>query len=413
MTAFDPYRLDQLARRERGRLIANLVHRLGPHRLELAEDMVQEAVLAAISSWPYSGMPDKPEAWLARVAQNKAIDRLRREGREDLFEEDKDPRERNNTIDNITDPRLSDPELKLMFLCCHGMLTEEDRLMLTLKIVSGFTAAEVASVFLLSESAVAQRLARAKRKLRLDEDRLVAGISRFEVNARLETVLKVIYLMFSAGYAPRFGDRLILKDVAFEALRLAEAIVGDAETATPEAHALVALLAFQSSRFDARADREGKLLLLKDQKREVWDQQLTEKALYHMPLSQQGHGISRYHIEASIAAVHALAPSWQQTDWAAICALYKALEKVADSPVVQISYSVAEAFGGNLEAGLARLEHISVNPAVQHYAPYYLARAEIYKQMQELEEAEQMLTKAQACSLSSVTNEYIQSVLFA
>ncbi|MCK0068168.1 RNA polymerase sigma factor [Kordiimonas laminariae] len=410
MTAFDPNRLDQLARRERGRLIANLVHRLGPHRLELAEDMVQEAVLAAISSWPYSGMPDKPAAWLARVAQNKAIDRLRREGREGLFEEDNDPREQTGVADNISDPRLSDPELKLIFLCCHPVLSEQDRLMLTLKIVSGFTASEIASIFLISESAAAQRLARAKRKLRLDEQQLLSGISRFEVKARLETVLKVIYLMFSAGYAPRFGDRLILKDVAFEALRLAEVIVADEETTTPEAHALVALLAFQSSRFNARMDEDGKLLLLKEQNRKLWDHKLTEKALCHMPLSQNGHALSRYHIEASIAAVHALAPTWKQTDWAAICALYNALEQVADSPVVQISYSVAEAFGGEPKAGLKRLKDI---PEVEGYTPYYLAHAEIYRQLNNYMEAENMLEKARGCDASMVTADFLMGLTYS
>ncbi len=406
--------LDQLARRERGRLIANLVHRLGADRLELAEDMVQEAVLAAMSSWPYRGMPDNPAAWLSRVAQNKAIDRLRREGKEELFDEAHDPRgiasANEEVSSSLSNPCLSDPELKLMFLCCHSSLGEQDRLMLTLKIVSGFTAHEIASIFLMSEQAVAQRLARAKRKLRAGGV-LGQDISRFEIKARTSTVLKVIYLMYSAGYAPRWGNRLVLKDVAFEALRLAETLTADHETETAEAHALFAVLAFQSSRFNTRADDDDKLLLLKDQNREAWDKELIYRALTHMTKAQATHTLSRYHIEAAIAASHALAPSWGETDWVDIAKLYNRLSDHTKSPVIEISRCVALAYAGEAETAFRILCELGANKVLKEYAPFYLAQAEVLQQLGRAEEARTALGQAQACQTSTPTQDYIQARL--
>ena len=212
-----------------------------------------------MANWPYKGLPDNPAAWLNRVARNKAYDRLRRQGRELPL----DSGENGATTANAQSgpqaddgvcfgPQVEDPELKLMFLCCQSALTPEDQLMLTLKVVSGFTAKDIGHVFLKKDAAVGQRLARAKRKLRDSQDWLADGLSRFEVKKRLPMVLKVIYLMFSLGYAPRRGDALVLRDVAEEALRLALLVTNLEETKTPEAHALAALLAFQASRFDAR-----------------------------------------------------------------------------------------------------------------------------------------------------------------
>ena len=378
--------LERLARTQRRRLVADIVAKLGVKRLEMAEDVVQDAVIAAMQSWPYKGMPDNPGAWLNRVARNKAYDRLRREGREQsITNNDESDSEQlpldTAAVQQAADTRhgqfygaqVDDPELKLIFLCCHGDLGEEDRLMLTLKVVSGFTARDIAAVFLKKEAAVGQRLARAKRKLRALEDALegegntdgLSDLSRFAVQARLNTVLKVIYLMFALGYAPQRGDSLVQQDVALEALRLAEVLVAARETAQPAAHALAALLNLQASRFAARLGPDtassalgGGLVLLRDQNRALWDHNLMKRGMVHLAAAQSGETLSRYHLEAGIAAAHATAKHFADTDWAGICALYARLEAMTKSPVVAVNACVAQAFGGAPEKAFLKLESL-------------------------------------------------------
>ncbi len=253
--------LDRIVRRERSRLVAHLVGRLGGARLDLAEDVTQEALAVALASWPYQGLPDNPAAWLARVARNKAYDRLRRERRELPYDAEIDKRSTNPEIapDNTPD---QDPELRLIWLCCHNSLSERDRLALTVKIAGGFTTGEVAGLFLTSQEAMARRLTRAKQTLRGSEKELHETPETIDLAARLKSVLKVIYLMFAMGYAPRRGEYAVRSDIALEALRLARLLAGHAPTATAEAAALCALLCFQASRLAARETAQGGIILL-------------------------------------------------------------------------------------------------------------------------------------------------------
>jgi len=404
--------LDQLARRERGRLIADLVHRLGPHRLELAEDVVQEAVLAAMAGWPFGGVPENPGAWLARVARNKAVDRLRREGRENPFE-DNEAQPDAAANPEVAEIRIQDPELKLIFLCCHSALSQKDSLMLTLKIVSGFTARDIASVFLVPEAGVAQRLARAKRKLRSLQQDVVEAPSRFELARRQPAVMKIIYLMFSASYMPRSGDQLILEDVALEALRLARLIADERETGSGETQALAALLSFQCSRFKARLDKHDKLCLLKDQNRNLWDQRLIQEGMRYLVAAQKAKVITRYHLEAGIAAAHATALSWGAVNWSAICGLYDKLSDLTGSPVVALNACVAKAFAGAPQEALRALEDISKAGALTAYAPLYQARAEILLLLGRKTEAAEAFEQAQARSVSAPVDTHIKERLLS
>lgn len=409
------HQLERLARRERGRLVADLVHRLGAGRLQMAEDVVQDAVVAAMATWPFKGMPDNPAAWLNRVARNKAYDRLRKQGRETAlpdFEEapDQEPSE-DDAHGQLFGAQVSDPELKLMFLCCQPAIAEEDQLMLTLKVVSGFTATDIGLAFLKKDAAIGQRLARAKRKLRADEGALTEELSRFEVKKRLPTVLKVIYLMFSLGYAPRRGDALILRDVADEALRLALALAAQAETRTPEVHALVALLAFQASRFDARIDADGRLIILRHQNRSLWDRKLIDLAFGHMKLAQAGDTLTRYHLEAAIAAGHAAAPDFARTDWAQMLRVYRSLETMTGSPVVAINACVAEAQAGQAEAAFLKLEALASNEQLEGFAPFHTARAELLRMLKRPEEAAKSFQAALACDASAPVVAHLQDRL--
>lgn len=423
--------LERLARTQRRRLVADLVNKLGAKRLEMAEDVVQDAVLAAMRTWPFKGMPDNPAAWLNRVARNKAYDRLRREGREQSITQDDGTdvlpvgmplgvSEHADAADTahgkLFGARVDDPELKLIFLCCHSALNEEDRLMLTLKVVSGFTARDIASLFLKKDDAVGQRLARVKRKLRaLDEagpnKSTLGELSRFEVRERLNTVLKVIYLMFAVGYAPRRGEALILHDVAREALRLAEVVAAAAETKTPAASALAALLNLQASRLDARMGTDGMLVLLQDQNRSRWDRTLIDRGMLHLKAAGVGEHISRYHIEAGIAAAHASAPHFCATDWQGMCVLYAALEAMTHSPIVSASACVAEAFAGAPEKAFLKLEALAQDEQLAAYAPYHIARGEVLRMLDRPKEAAESFKAALGCDASAPVMAHLKDRL--
>jgi RNA polymerase sigma-70 factor (ECF subfamily) len=401
--------LDLLVRRERGRLIAGLVNRFGSRNLELAEDVAQEAIVTALGVWPYEGVPRDPTAWLARVAGNGAIDRLRREKREIVYDAEVDCRASESVAEDFgahAQPR--DPELRLIFLACHPELDGVDRLALTLRIVSGFTARELAEIFLSTEPAIAQRLSRSRRKLRKLDPAAIASPSDSALDARLGAVLKVVYLMFSLGYAPRSGARLIRRDVTSEALRLARDLADRPATATPTAKALAALLCFQASRSAAREDGEGRPILFADQDRAAWDGELIDRGLRYLQEAKAGELISRYHVEAGIAACYAVAPSWSEIDWPRIVTQYRQLERLTDSPVVTINASIANAFAGDAEGSLARLEGLRRAPLVEGYAPYHVARAEILRLLGRVDESNRSYRDAIATGFSVPVVEHLK-----
>ncbi|MEM7502942.1 MAG: sigma-70 family RNA polymerase sigma factor [Pseudomonadota bacterium] len=406
--------LDVLVRRERGRLIADLVAYLGPARLNLAEDVAQDAIVAALQTWPYRGLPDKPSAWLARVARNKAIDRLRRENRETPYLDTLDRRESAET-DNLFAARVEDPELRLIVLCCNDELAELDQVALTLKAVSGFTAREISGLFLMKEAAMGQRLARAKRKLRDVHASSTHGIdaapSRFRLSQRLRAILKAVYLMFSLGYAPPAGGDVVRRDVAMEAVRIARELAYSKATAAPDALALAALLCLQASRLDARSTPDGALVLLRHQERSRWNQDLIREGLTLLRKAQNTDRVSRYHIEAGIAAVHAASPSWAACDWHAIVRLYDQLGAIADSPIVAINAAVARAMAGNAEEALETLNELQRQPALARYAPYYIARAEVLCQLGHDAEAMGDFEKALECDVSTPVLQHLEQRL--
>ncbi|MEM1050299.1 MAG: DUF6596 domain-containing protein [Pseudomonadota bacterium] len=405
-------RIDLLVRRGRGRLVADLVGRLGGARLDLAEDVAQEALAAAIVTWPYRGVPDNPAAWLNRVARNKAYDRLRRENRETGYDPDTDGRSE-DPVSVIDGAGLDDAELNLIFLCCHPDLDEKSTLSLTLKVAGGFTAREVAGVFLEADTATGQRLARAKRRLRDLGAEAVEPPSRFDMARRLGSVLKVIYLMFALGYAPRQGEALLRRDVAMEALRLIRVLVGHRATATPDAHALAALIAFQASRFDAREADDGNPVLLADQDRGLWDQALIAEGLSHLQAAQSGSDVSVYHLEAGIAAAHALSPSWEACNWPGIVALYDTLADRTASPVVAINACVARAMAGDAALAMRDLEALSNTKGLEAYLPFHLARAEIQRRLTCRADARSAYQKALSCRGPAPVLRHLENCLAA
>lgn len=402
------HQLDRITRRERGRLIADLVRRLGNHHLQLAEDVAQDAVLAALGTWPYQGMPDNPGAWLMRVAGNKAIDRLRRENREVNYQPDLDLRQVHGSV---SDKTTHDPDIELMFLSCQPQLDDIDQLMLTLRIVCGFTARELATLFLITETSIAQRLSRSKRKLKQLDSLILSEISPQDLSNRLGSVHKVIYLLFSLGYSPRLGDRLIREDTAMEAVRLAQELIEHPLTNSPAGYALAALLFFQASRLKAREDASGKPVLLRDQNRKLWNKALIQKGFHCLQQSTQGETLSRYHIEAGIASLYASSKDWSSIDWSSIVRFYRQLQQLTDSPVVTINASVALAFSGKATQALNDLNNINRVEFIKNYAPYYIARAEVLQLLNRTKEAGDCYEQAIRCGVSRPVIEHLENRL--
>ena len=403
--------LDQMARRQRGRLIGMLVRDLGHDRVELAEDVAQEAILAALSAWPYSGLPDHPEAWLARVARNKAIDRLRRGGREaPLPDPDLETAEAAEG-DEVFRARVPDPSLRLAWLCCHAELDTLDRLALVLRIVSGFTAGEIAQLLLITESGVAQRLVRARKRLQSLGTAVTEAPGPSEIALRTPLVLRAVYLMFSLGNAPRSGDHLIGRDLMDEAIRLARALAQHPDYGTAEADALAALLCLQGARADARVDDAGRPVLLRDQDRSRWDRTLIEAGVAHLQRARSAHPPSRYHVEAAIAASHTLAPSWEACDWNGIVTCYEALARLIDSPVVRVNGAVARAWAGDPDRALGELDRLARDPRMADYAPFHLARAEVRRLLGAIEASSVDYRRALEAGTSAPVAAFIEQRL--
>jgi RNA polymerase sigma-70 factor (ECF subfamily) len=366
--------VDHLFRSRAGQLVAWLTRIFGPAHLELAEEVVQDALLKALQQWPYTGVPQNPGGWLLRVARNGALDVLRRHAafearaHEIAFELERTSA-RELTGDEAA---IEDDELRMVFMCCHPSLAPDARVALSLKTVGGFSVAEIARAFLTSEPTIAQRLVRAKRVLR--EQRIGLDLPEgSDLGARTDSVLEVIYLLFNEGYNAHAGDDLIRQDLCGEALRLGRLVAQSphvargAPPAAPAAHALVALMAFQAARLPARVDGNGEMVLLEDQDRSLWDRGLVALGFAHFERSAEGPQLTVYHAQAAIAAVHAGAARADHTEWDRILSLYDDLIALNPSPVIRLNRAVALSRVAGPAAALAALQPLEQEPALANY----------------------------------------------
>jgi RNA polymerase sigma-70 factor (ECF subfamily) len=376
-----PQLVDHLFRHQAGQVVATLTRIFGPQRIDLAEDVIQETLLKALRQWPYRGIPDNPGAWIMRVATNHALDILRREralrGTQErlaalaALDDPATPAE-------ILDCELRDDMLRMMFTCCHPAIGREARVALTLKTLGGFGVPELARAFLTHETTIAQRLVRAKRTIRAQRIPFAVPDAA-ELPARLDSVLDVLYLLFNEGYSAHAGENLVRYDLCAEAIRLTALLAGHPAGDQPAVHALLALMLLQAARLPARTDAAGDLLLLEEQDRALWDRALIDRGLRELERSAHGDELTEYHLQAGIAACHAVAPSYATTDWRRILADYDQLVLLSASPVVALNRAVALAMVAGPHAGLAALCHVGELPGMAGYHLFHAARAELLR----------------------------------
>ncbi len=355
--------VEHLFRHSAGQMVSRLARWLGSARLDLAEEAVQDALVRALETWPFGGVPAEPRGWLFQVARHRALDLIRRDtalrGKLDILE-------RATPEADVREQALGDDELAMMFMCCHPSLPHAGRIALTLKTVGGFGVGEIAAAFLAEPDAIAQRLVRAKRQIR--EEEIAIDIPRpAELGARLDSVLDVLYLLFNEGYAAHGGENLVRADLCGEAIRLAGLLARNPATDVPAVRALLALMLLQASRLPARVDDAGDLLLLSEQDRARWDRELIAEGMEHLERAASGNEVTPYHVEAAIAAAHAVARDEASTDWSVIVRLYDDLLALKPSPVVALNRAIARAMAEGPDAGIAAIERIESDPALAHY----------------------------------------------
>jgi len=362
--------VDHLFRSRAGQMVSYLTRMLGPKHLDLAEEVVQEALLRALQTWSYNGIPENPAGWLFRVARNAALDAVRHQSlavqKETQIEADY---LQQNNIKIEDDPRLEerlrDDELRMVLMCCHPALPRDACVALSLKTVGGFNVREIARAFLAEEATISQRLVRAKRQIR-DLNLRFELPTGLDLLARQNSALEVIYLMFNEGYTAQSGEDLIRQDLCGEALRLGK-LLADSSVGTPATQALVALMAFQAARLPTRVDSSGELVLLEDQDPKLWDQQLIAMGVLYFSRCSEGNEISQYHVQAAIAAAHASSIHGQGADWRAILELYDELMVLNPSPVVALNRVVALARVEGPQAGLDALRPLAQEPSLKRY----------------------------------------------
>ena len=390
MTTTNTHRaIEAVWRIESARVIATLVRML--RSLDLAEELAQDALVAALERWPQTGVPDNPGAWLVTTAKHRAIDRLRRDRlAERKFEEF------GHALDAATDVRdeaaamadddIGDDLLRLVFATCHPLLPTDARVALTLRLLGGLATDEIARAFLVPEATIAQRIVRAKRTLA--KAAVAFEVPRgSELEERLASVLDVVYLVFNEGYSATAGNDWTRPDLCAEALRLGRVLAG-LVPAEPEVHGLVALMELQASRLRARVDADGEPILLAEQDRARWDQLLIRRGLDALARAERlGGAFGNYALQGAIAACHARAKNSDQTDWARIASLYAVLARQTASPVVELNRAVAVAMSSGVQAGLDLVDALASEPALANYHLLPSVRADFLFKLERKAEA--------------------------
>jgi RNA polymerase sigma-70 factor (ECF subfamily) len=402
--------IEAIFRRESGRIIATLIRIAGS--FDVAEEAMQEAFTAALTTWPEKGLPQNPAAWITAVAHRRLIDhsrreRTRREKQEPLIYETPTAHQPEAEVQLDADEmEYPDDRLRLIFTCCHPAINPDAQIALTLRTLGGLTTPEIARAFLLPEPTLAQRLVRAKRKIA--EARIPYEVPpREKIPERLQAVQSVIYLIFNEGYAATTGDGLIRRELCAEAIRLARTLC-QLLPGEPENLGLLALMLLHDSRRDARTDEQGRLIVLDEQDRSLWDK---ERIREGQKLVSRALGMRRpgpYQLQAAIAAVHSHAETAAETDWGEIAALYRELLRISSSPVVALNYAVAVAMSEGLEAGLELVEQAGESGELRDYHLFHAARADLLRRLGRKTDAASAYGQALRLATNGVEKEFLR-----
>lgn len=404
-----------LFRHEYGPLVALLTRRLGVEHLAAVEDAVQDALLKALEHWPHSGEPEVPSAWLYRVAERRLVSEFRAQRRRQQLLEALGAGEASEVLPDVeafADPpigfggELTDAFLKMLFASCHPDLPVHSQLVFTLKSLCGFSIAEIAARLFMSEANAYKRFSRARQQLRLDAD-LSGQLNDAETERRLEQVHKVIYLMFTEGYLSSHPDLAIRKDLCDGAIRLGHLLVESRAGQHPESRALLALMYLHRARLTTRQDHDGALVLLEHQQRNDWDWGLIVTGLALLNQAAEGEQLSRFHIEAGIAAEHCMASSFEQTRWERIASSYELLERLAPSPMYRLGRALALAEHQDAEAGLAVLSTMVLPGWFECSYYWYAVKADLCFRSGHMDDGNGSAGKA----LAAAPNQHIRSAL--
>ncbi|MFP6736345.1 MAG: RNA polymerase sigma factor [Rhodospirillales bacterium] len=401
--------VERIVKEEWGRVLATLTGIV--RDLEVAEDALQVALMIALQRWPKNGVPDNPRAWLLRTARNKVADRFRRDANFKIKQKQMEvlaELERTAMPEEI-DRSIDDERLRLIFTCCHPALAEQARVALTLRTVAGLTTTEIARAFLVPETTMAQRIVRAKRKIK------AAGIP-YRVPPphlwpeRLDSVFSVIYLVFNEGYAATSGNEPTRAVLCEEAIRLGHILVRLVPDES-EAVGLLALMLLHDSRRRARSDNSGDLITLEQQDRKLWNRNQINAGEIHLRHAITLKSAGPYQIQAAISAEHARAESYQSTDWQAVKALYGQLYQLHPTPVVALNRAVALSFADGVEAGLAALSDIKDHNELERYQPYHAARADLLRRAGRIQDAADAYRQALKYTNNSAERRFLEGRL--
>ncbi|MEQ8525144.1 sigma-70 family RNA polymerase sigma factor [Gracilimonas sp.] len=401
--------VDHLFREESGKMTAILIRLFGFRKAELAEDIVQETFISAMKNWPIKGEPDNPSAWLMQVAKNKAINVVKREK---LIQEKESIINHEFQNDEVyieqlfQEQEIKDSQLSMLFTCCYKEIKEREQLMLILKILGGFSDAEIASALLMNPAAVKKAIYRAKTEVRSYYKQL-PEFKTPAIKERVETVLKAVYLLFNEGYKTSFGEHLINIDLCYTALRLAH-LLADLENIDRGAvHALLSLMYFNTARFPARTDEQSAMIDLRDQDRKLWDKGLIYKGFEQLSKSRESRVLSAYHLESSIASVHAMAATFEDTNWDLILKYYEKLLKMRPSEIIELNYAIALSYAKGAKAGLRKLEEIDIPGIKDRQYLLWAAKAEMNVRLENYGVARSYYQVACDLAPSKIDEEYL------
>jgi RNA polymerase sigma-70 factor (ECF subfamily) len=400
--------IDHLFRHTAGKMVAVVTHFLGLHNLQLAEDVVQDSFIKALQTWPLNGPPANGEAWLLQVAKNLAIDQLRRQELHSRFTRKEVEDLIQHADEFFHEQEISDSQLRMIFACCHPAIKQEDQIALTLQIVSAFSMSEIARALLTNEVVVQKRISRAKKFLR--EENIPLEIpAGSELTKRLDTVYTVLYLLFNEGYNSLKSTELIRKDLCIEAMRCCQLLTEHPQIKQVESAALMALMCLHASRFDSRMNLQNEIIVLEEQDRSLWDYDLIQLGLHFLQLSSEGDRISSYHIEAAIAAEHAITKNFKSTNWQRLLDLYDLLLHIKPSPVAYINRAVVLAQLGQTENAIASVLSIpNIDSLIKTDHLYSAVLGELYKRLSNTIQAQHYLSQAQVLTPSLAEKKLLQ-----